>query len=298
MNNKSITVFGEVLFDHFPDGSTILGGASFNVAWHLQAFGQSPDFISRVGCDLEGKQIQSAMQSWGMTTHHLQQDLTYPTGQVKVSFYNGEPTYAIVANQAYDFIAATNLDKVNREGILYHGTLAVRSETAKRTLTRIKSCHQGKRFIDINLRQPWWNTIDVAQLIADAGWLKLNLHEVHALENKKIDSRAFMELYLTRYALDGIVVTCGESGASAMTRNGNFYSVMPKPSVALVDTVGAGDAFSSVILLGINLNWNFELTMKRAQDFASAITRQPGAIVDDVNFYKPFLKEWAIENTI
>jgi len=32
-------LFGEVLFDHFPDGSEVLGGAPFNVAWHLQGLG-------------------------------------------------------------------------------------------------------------------------------------------------------------------------------------------------------------------------------------------------------------------
>ena len=53
-NNRPIHVFGEVLFDHFPDGSRVLGGAPFNVAWHLQAFGQSPRFISRIGNDPAG----------------------------------------------------------------------------------------------------------------------------------------------------------------------------------------------------------------------------------------------------
>jgi len=37
-NNPLLHIFGEVLFDHFPDGSRVLGGAPFNVAWHLQAF--------------------------------------------------------------------------------------------------------------------------------------------------------------------------------------------------------------------------------------------------------------------
>jgi len=39
MNNQQIGIFGEVLFDQFPDGQQVLGGAPFNVAWHLQAFG-------------------------------------------------------------------------------------------------------------------------------------------------------------------------------------------------------------------------------------------------------------------
>ncbi len=32
-----VCVFGEVLFDHFPDGRRVLGGAPFNVAWNLAA---------------------------------------------------------------------------------------------------------------------------------------------------------------------------------------------------------------------------------------------------------------------
>lgn len=51
-----IHVFGEVLFDCFPDGRRVLGGAPFNVAWNLQAFGLAPQFISRVGDDLDGKE--------------------------------------------------------------------------------------------------------------------------------------------------------------------------------------------------------------------------------------------------
>ena len=37
--NSGLCVFGEVLYDQFPDGRRILGGAPFNVAWHLAAFG-------------------------------------------------------------------------------------------------------------------------------------------------------------------------------------------------------------------------------------------------------------------
>ena len=31
MNDKQIALFGEVLFDQFPDGQQVLGGAPFNV---------------------------------------------------------------------------------------------------------------------------------------------------------------------------------------------------------------------------------------------------------------------------
>ncbi len=62
-NNETLHIFGEVLFDHFPDGSRVLGGAPFNVAWHLQAFGESPRFISRIGNDPAGLEIAALMDA-------------------------------------------------------------------------------------------------------------------------------------------------------------------------------------------------------------------------------------------
>ena len=47
-------VFGEVLFDCFPDGNEVLGGAPFNVAWHLHGFGLAPLMITGVGADRHG----------------------------------------------------------------------------------------------------------------------------------------------------------------------------------------------------------------------------------------------------
>ena len=58
---QTIALFGEVLMDQFPDGQCVLGGAPFNVAWHLQAFGLAPQFISRVGKDAPGETIRQAM---------------------------------------------------------------------------------------------------------------------------------------------------------------------------------------------------------------------------------------------
>jgi fructokinase len=294
MINNPIIVFGEVLFDQFSDGALVLGGAPFNVAWHLQAFGQQPQFISRVGDDMKGQQIRSTMQTWDMSLDFLQWDSALPTGVVEVAIDNGEPSYSILTEQAYDYIELPELYALNQGGILYHGTLATRSTLSKQTLTAIKARHQGQVFIDVNLRQPWWNKPDVRQLIDAADWVKLNLDEFRILHDGVSDPRFCMEQALIKSNLEGIIVTCGAEGALAVTNNGEFFSVAPTTSVKLEDTVGAGDAFSAIVLLGINLGWDFKLTMERAQLFASAITGQRGATINDVNFYKPFLTAWEL----
>ncbi len=292
MKNNAITVFGEVLFDHFPDGNKVLGGAPFNVAWHLQAFGGNPQFISRIGNDPSGLQIRVAMQSWNMNPGFLQQDFCYPTGQVAVTIEQGEPSYSILPDQAYDHIEMADLIGINHTGILYHGTLAARSILSRQTLTSLKALHKGKIFIDVNLRQPWWNKADVLGLIKDADWLKLNLQELQTLKDDMTDVKTSMKELVLRYKLEGIIVTCGEEGALALDNSGKFFSVSPTTPVDLIDTVGAGDAFSAILLLGLNLGWPLGQTMERAQLFASAITGQRGATVDDLDFYQPFIASW------
>lgn len=110
VSRKTSAIFGEVLIDQFPDGQQVLGGAPFNVAWHLQAFGQHPCFISRVGKDATGATIRKAMADWGMNIENLQIDHNYPTGTDKVTIDKDEPSYEILAGQAYDFIAAQQLN--------------------------------------------------------------------------------------------------------------------------------------------------------------------------------------------
>jgi fructokinase len=292
MQNNPITVFGEVLFDHFPDGTKVLGGAPFNVAWHLQAFGQNSQFISRVGNDIEGKEIADLMELWGINQHFLQKDSSYPTGSVEIALDGGEPSYAILPEQAYDFITLDGLDAIDYVGILYHGTLASRSPTSKQTLSMLKTLQQASIFIDVNLRQPWWNKDEVLKLINDANWVKLNLHEFLALQGDITHIKDSMNEFMSQYKLEGIIVTCGKKGALGLDNSGECFSIEPTESVDVVDTVGAGDAYSAVILLGLNLGWDLGETMCRAQTFASAIIGKRGATVQDLDFYKPFITSW------
>src|SRR5690606_31337572 len=99
-------IFGEVLFDVFPDGTAVLGGAAFNVAWNLRGLGLDPLFVSRVGDDERGRGVLGAMERFGMDTSAVEVDPIRPTGVVTVAFRDGEPSYEIIADQAYDRIEA------------------------------------------------------------------------------------------------------------------------------------------------------------------------------------------------
>jgi fructokinase len=294
MTNDPIAIFGEALIDQFPDGQQVLGGAPFNVAWHLQAFNQSPCFISRIGRDATGDKIRQSMQAWGMAVENLQIDPDYPTGTVQVSINNGEPDYEILANQAYDFIAAQQLDAGRQFSVIYHGTLALRNSASEQALRDLTAHHLGKVFIDVNLRAPWWHKEAVNQWLAKAHWAKLNHDELMHLSPRQNTLRDAMRLFLTQHQLEVLVVTCSSQGALAINRAGGFIEVVPTADLSIVDTVGAGDAFASVLLLGMQQGWSLSVVMERAQSFASALVTQRGATVQDLSFYRPFIDAWTL----
>jgi fructokinase len=287
MSDAALCIFGEVLYDHFPDGKRVLGGAPFNVAWHLQAFGQAPRFVSRVGDDREGAQIRKSMQDWGMQTDDLQTDADLPTGRVSVEFVNGEPQYDIVNPCAYDAIAAVADAPCS---LLYHGSLAVRGEQSRHALAGLIDSTDGQVFLDVNLRPPWWDRDTLLALLQTADWVKLNTDELRQLQADAADAQAFLDAH----DLLGLILTHGSEGAEVLTSAGEHHKVRPQPADKVVDTVGAGDAFASVFILGLRRGWPLAETLERAQAFASAIVGQRGATVSTADFYAGFAADWQL----
>jgi fructokinase len=288
-------IFGEVLFDCFPDGRQTLGGAPFNVAWNLQAFGMSPLFISRVGEDDLGRRILEKMQAWDMNLSSLQVDSSFPTGRVSIELRGGEPRFTILPDRAYDHISAPAVTVQASPPFLYHGSLAVRNNVSRETLSLLKSDYRCPIFVDVNLREPWWEHDTVLSFLEDAAWLKLNEDEMHTLFPEGEDMEQTCSMLLDRFPMDAVFVTRGSRGASAWTRDGRSASIAPLENVAVVDTVGAGDAFSSVLLLGLTKKWPLSTTLERAQDFASAVVGQRGAVTEDMAFYEPFISRWSLQ---
>ncbi len=286
-------IFGEVLYDCFPDGQSVLGGAPFNVAWHLQAFGLAPLFISRIGDDPLGRKIRQAMLEWDMSTTGLQLDSAHPTGTVSIAIDENGHSFEILAEQAYDFIDAECLPPTPNAPLLYHGSLAARGRISHSALQQLRQ--QGwPVFVDVNLRAPWWQSDSVLALVKGATWLKLNDEELDALIEGDGDLTSKAKQMLEEYRLSSIFVTRGAAGALACTVGGEVFEVAPHGNLPIVDTVGAGDAFASVLLLGLIQGWSQATLLERAQQFASAIVTRRGATVQDRAFYRPFIEEWGL----
>lgn len=285
-------VFGEVLVDRFPDGSAVLGGAPFNVAWNLQALGLAPLLVSRVGEDELGGRIAAAMAGWGLDTAGLQKDPRQPTGTVEVELVDGEPRFAIAAGVAYDFIAAEAAPAPAPGDLLYHGSLALRTAVPRLALERLQGQATGGTLVDVNLRDPWWERSAVLDLLRSARWAKLNADELAKLVPAEPDLGRRAARLLAAADLECVIVTLGAEGAVAHGREGWVHRPAPPSAGPVADTVGAGDAFAAVTLLGLARGWDWPVTLERAQQLAAAVVGLRGATTEDRGFYETFRRAW------
>ncbi|SFJ97693.1 carbohydrate kinase family protein [Methylophaga sulfidovorans] len=285
-SSTKLTIFGEALFDCFPTGENVLGGAPFNVAWHLQALGDAPLFISRVGKDELGDIILSEMTNWGMTTKAIQQDSKHQTGRVDIRIENDEPIYTFAEDNAWDFIDLAEVPTEDISGFFYHGSLVARREIAKKTLEKLTENPSLDIFVDVNLRSPWWEKETVYHWLEQARWVKLNESELYELGFHSADLHQDMTRMHTHFHLDQLIVTRGEKGAIVRDTDGAFHQVAPPQHEQVVDTVGAGDAFTAMYIHGLLAGWKIEDTLEKAQAFASRVVKHRGAVSKDPDFYK------------
>lgn len=286
-------IFGELLYDRFPDGRQVLGGAPFNVAWHLQGFGASPLLVSRVGSDDAGERALDAMRAWGLATAAVERDPDRATGAVAVDLSDGEPRYRIDPDQAYGHIEATLPAAAEVPSLMYHGTLALWSANSRRAWTVLRRRFPSPVFVDVNLRAPWWDPALAAAWLGHATWAKLSLEELDHLAGGGAPTATRAGDLCRRHGLRHVVVTMGDKGALAVEAGGAACTVAAASPGPVVDTVGAGDAFAAVMILGELAGWGLPVALERAAAFAGAVCGLRGATVADHRFYEPFREGWA-----
>ncbi len=303
----SIVVFGEALVDDFIT-EQVVGGAPFNVARHLAALHASPLMITRIGADANGATVHAEFTRFGMLEQGLQIDPREPTGRVLVEREGGEHRFIILPQQAYDHIEAAPALAALAQCVpatLYFGTLAQRADSARAALHALLAATTAQRYLDLNVREGQVSERCVFESLHQADIVKVNEEELINLfgwytqlrpdtaDMSSAEMRAPCATLIRVFALQTLIVTLGARGALCFDADGVVLSACDGPAVSgLVDTVGAGDAFSAIFLLGEARGWPLATTLARANQFAGAICSIAGAVPADRAFYAPWLARW------
>ncbi len=286
--------FGEILYDIFPAYER-LGGAPFNFAYHLHAFDCQSRLISRVGKDKRGDAIAAFLQQ-NIGVDLLQRDSLHPTGTVRVVVdASGIPDFTIVEGVAYDHIEADDavLQAMDSApALIYFGTLAQRSADSNSALEALLSRAESARILyDMNLRQDFFSREVIEKSLTACHIVKLNDEELRTCKGilqYEGEDDAFVSHLMERYRLEWICLTRGAQG-SVLYHGGEHFCVEGTPAQAVIDTVGAGDAYTAILAMGILRDWTPETILSRATEFAGAVCGLPGAIPEDDSFYRPYL---------
>jgi len=274
---RPVLVLGEALVDEFREGP-VAGGAPFNVARALAALGAPVSFVSRVGArDPAGRLVLDSAERFGLATGGIQRDAQHASGRVSVhEEVGGSHRFEIHADAAWDHLEAP---AVRDTGIVYFGSLAQRHAVSRAAIRATVKGASGPTLLDLNLR-PGTDTPELAaECLMLADWVKINDDE---LDRLLAWFEPTLPALMARFALKGLVVTRGLAGYALYGEQGQVLAAgegVAQP--AFIDSVGAGDSFTAMLLAGLTLGRDLALTLQLANRFASMICGVRGPLPGD-----------------
>lgn len=274
---------GEVLWDLFPT-SRQPGGATANVAFHASQLGATGLVVSRVGRDELGQEIVKYFAEHGLVTTHIQHDDVAPTGAATIEINEHGHRFTIHEDVAWDRLEFTpHLQSVMQQAdAICFGTLAQRGHFARETIQRClwEASDRCLVVFDINIRQHYYDRATIERSLQSANIVKLNADEVVLVQQLLQWPAGSLDEFACRlcghFGSELVCITRAEHGCFVASHK-ESVDVAGK-SVAVVDTVGAGDAFTAALLMTQLEDWPLADAAKFANEVGALVASQPGAM--------------------
>ena len=278
-----ILSIGEVLWDMLPSGRKV-GGAPANFAFHCMQLGAEVRILSRVGNDDLGRELIEFYRSLGLSTELIAIDPVAPTGTVSVELSaEGQPKYTIHEHVAWDKIEATDTAcrfAQDADAVCF-GSLAARSTAVFQTIQKLvlQTKPSALRVLDLNLRDPFVDKNVIESLLRLANVLKLNDEELTRIAAmfgvSGNTAAAHADWFINNYNLKILILTCGAQGSRIFADGKEHFC--PSRKIEVVDTVGAGDAFTAMVVVGLLSGLPTDIINERASEIAAFVCTQNGA---------------------
>jgi fructokinase len=273
MKQPKALSFGESVVDVYPD-CRIVAGSPVHVAAHLAAMGWAVTLATRVGQDADAARIREVLGRHGISEDAVESDPLLPTGSVTIQLHGDGHSFHIHKPAAWDALA---LDEVPLADVVVFGSLIGRSPVARSALGRLLAHDFTMRVFDANLRPPDVNLATVRRGLEAATVLKVSddeLTEVARMIEVPADARSLFDY---GRELQWIAVTRGARGAELWHRSGRSWS-QPGSRIEIIDTVGAGDAFTAGLVHGLWSGAAGAEALARAAAAAESILGQRGGL--------------------
>ncbi len=269
-----------------PSGSQ-LGGAPANFAYFASLLGEEGIVASRVGQDDLGNEAVNRITGKGLSTAAIQRDDAHPTGTVGVTIgADGQPDFTINGVVAWEHMAWTPewSALAARSDAVCFGTVSRHEAESTAAVTAFLDALRPSalRLFDVNLRQDRYSPALLHDSFQRAHAVKLNDEELRTvcplldLGDAGLESMA--RRLLKAYELDLVCVTRGSEGSLLVTSSETVGH--PGVPADVVDTIGAGDAFTAVLATGLLRGVPLARVSEAANRLGAWVASRTGAMPD------------------
>ena len=284
------------------------GGAPANCAAAVGKLGGDAAFIGKVGADSFGALLREKLGEAGVDCSRMVADPHYKTSLAFATVDEaGERTFDFYrpATAADLMLSPDEIEDLplTSGDTLYFGSCCLLPSPTKDAIARaVRMARRSGAIIacDVNLRPALFVGHDLSaalsELLPYADIVKMSEDEFPFVTGKETEKEA-AEALLSRSA-EIVFITRGARGAAAYTKAGEVFETAAR-RVNVVDTVGAGDAFTGAVLYSFDgcgerglSSQNVAMTLDFAVSAATLSTTRAGGITSmpDFNEVKRFLK--------
>lgn len=299
-----VVALGELLID-FTDngkseqGNTIFeanpGGAPCNVLAMLTKLGKSCAFIGKVGDDVFGNKLVGILKEVGIDTTGLRVDKDVRTTLAIVeNDEHGDRNFSFYRNPGADMMLTEDEidpDFVSLAKVFHFGTLSMTHEgVRKATQKAIQIAKESGAILsfDPNLREPLWDSLDVAKEQVAYGMencdiLKISDNEIVWFTGEE-DYAKGIQILQEKYQIPLILLSMGREGSRAYYQK-DVVEVSAFLQENTIETTGAGDTFGACCINYVLEHGIDKLTKEQLEEMltvanaaASIITTRRGAL--------------------